>query len=159
MQQRLSVILLTILLGACVTTMSQADDLKPFPPAGPAVLRNVIRLPVADDESRLRVELVIGKETEIDCNQHWFGGKLDHEVIVGWGYPLYRLSNVSGPASTMMACPPDVEKRTAFVTVRLEDPFVRYNSKLPIVIYVPEGFSVRYRVWSAPDEYSQAIVE
>jgi ecotin len=33
--------------------------------------------------------------------------------------------------------------------VNLEDPFLRYNSKLPIVIYVPDGFSVRYRTWSA----------
>jgi ecotin len=48
----------------------------------------------------------------------------------------------------MMACPGE-EKRTAFVAVNLEDPLLRYNSKLPVVIYVPEGFSVRYRTWSA----------
>jgi ecotin len=29
---------------------------------------------------------------------------------------------------------------------------VRYNSRLPLVIYVPEGVEVRYRVWRAdPD--------
>lgn len=30
------------------------------------------------------------------------------------------------------------------------DPYlVRYNSKLPVVVYVPEGVEVRYRIWSA----------
>lgn len=135
------------------------DDLKPYPPAEPGISRNVIRLPETEDESRLAVELVIGKVMQIDCNQHWFGGRFERDVVVGWGYPLYRLNKVSGPASTMMACPPGEETRTVFVTVRIEDPVVRYNSKLPIVVYVPDGFSVRYRVWSAPDEYSQATVE
>ncbi|HKJ20499.1 MAG TPA: ecotin family protein, partial [Woeseiaceae bacterium] len=80
--------------------------------------------------------------------RHWFGGKLERQVVSGWGYPLYRLSSVAGPASTMKACPGE-EKRTAFVAVNLEDPLLRYNSKLPVVIYVPDGFSVRYRTWSA----------
>lgn len=137
----------------------QADDLKAYPPAEAGTLRYVIRLPAADDESLLGVELVMGKHMEIDCNQHWFGGKFDREVVAGWGYPLYRLSGVSGPASTMMACPPDEQKRTAFVTVRLEDPFIRYNSKLPIIVYVPDEFSVRYRIWSTPLESSEAVVE
>jgi ecotin len=29
---------------------------------------------------------------------------------------------------------------------------VRYNSRLPLVVYVPEGVIVRYRVWSASPE-------
>lgn len=159
MRPRFGVFLLILSLGACASTMSQADDLKPYPAAEPASERNVIRLPAADDESQLRVELIIGKDMEIDCNQHWFGGKFDREVVAGWGYPFYRLSKVAGPASTLMACPPGEEKRAAFVMVRLDDPFVRYNSKLPVVVYVPDGFNVRYRVWSAPDEYSDARVE
>jgi len=139
--------------------MDQDNDLKPFPEAGSGVSRNVIRLAAADDEATLGVELIIGKNMEIDCNQHWFGGRFEREVVSGWGYTLYRLSNVIGPASTMMACPPGEEKRNAFVKVRLDDPFLRYNSKLPIVVYVPEGFEVRYRVWSASDELLPASVE
>ena len=26
---------------------------------------------------------------------------------------------------------------------------IRYNSRLPVVIYVPEGYEVRYRIWEA----------
>jgi ecotin len=29
---------------------------------------------------------------------------------------------------------------------------VRYNSRLPLVVYVPEGLEVRYRLWKAEPE-------
>ena len=33
------------------------------------------------------------------------------------------------------------------------DPFlIRYNSRLPVVVYVPEGVEVRYRFWTAGPE-------
>lgn len=155
---RICLILPALLLGACANTMPQEDDLKPWPPAAAVEVRHVIRLPMMDDEDAHGVELVIGRELEIDCNRHWFGGKLERQVVSGWGYPLYRLSGVAGPASTMMACPPE-SIRTAFVAVNLEDPMLRYNSKLPIVVYVPDGFSVRYRTWSADGEAREASVE
>ena len=147
-----------LLVGACATAMSEESDLAPWPPADPGETRFVIRLPAMDDESSHGVELEIGKDMEIDCNQHWFGGKFERQVVSGWGYPMYRLSGVAGPASTMMACP-EQDKRTAFVQVRLEDPFLRYNSKLPVVVYVPEGFVVRYRSWSADGEARPAEVK
>ena len=132
--------------------------LEPGPLAGAGETRFVIRLPALDDESGRRVELRIGKDLEIDCNRHWFGGNLDRETVAGWGYPMYRLVDVSGPASTMMACPEE-EPGMAFVSARLDDPFIPYSSKQPIVVYVPEGFSVRYRVWSANNVMQDAPVE
>ena len=155
---RKSVLLSIFLLGACASAMSKNDDLKPWPAAAAGESRNVIRLEAMQDETSHGVELVIGKELEIDCNRHWFGGRLERQVVSGWGYPLYRLTSVAGPASTMMGCPGE-EKRTAFVIVNLEDPMLRYNSKLPIVVYVPEDFSVRYRTWSADGDAVEASVE
>ena len=155
---RKSVLLSFLLIGACASTMSNNDDLKPWPAAAAGETRHVIRLEPMDDEASHGVELVIGKELEIDCNRHWFGGRLERQVVSGWGYPLYRLTSVAGPASTMMACPGQ-EKRTAFVGVNFEDPMLRYNSKLPIVVYVPDGFSVRYRTWSADGDAVEAAVE
>lgn len=156
--KRMSLLALIFVLAACASAMSQDDDLKAWPAAGPGESRYVIRLPAMDDEAAHGVELFIGRELEIDCNRHWFGGKFERQVVSGWGYSMYRLTDVAGPASTMMACPED-EKQTAFVAVNLEDPFLRYNSKLPIVVYVPEGFVVRYRTWSADGEAVDAATE
>lgn len=155
---RVSIILSVLLIGACASAMSQNDDLKPWPAANAGETRHVIRLPAEGDEAAYGVELVIGKDLEIDCNRHWFGGRLERQIVSGWGYPLYRLTSVAGPASTMMACPGE-EKRTAFVAVHLEDPMLQYNSKLPVVVYVPDGFSVRYRIWSAVGEPQEASIE
>ena len=143
----MTMLALVYLVSACASAMSQDDDLKAWPAAESGETRFVIRVPEMQDETAHGVELIIGRQLEVDCNRHWFGGKLERQVISGWGYPLYRLTSVAGPASTMMACPGE-EKSMAFVAVNLEDPFLRYNSKLPIVIYVPDGFSVRYRTWS-----------
>jgi ecotin len=59
------------------------------------------------------------------------------------------LEKVVGPASTKMACPPGEGKTEAFVAVRGEGFLQPYNSKLPVVVYVPDGFEVRYRIWTA----------
>jgi ecotin len=156
--KRISLFALIIVVGACASAMSQEDDMKPWPAAGPGEARYVIRLSAMDDESAHGVELFIGRELEIDCNRHWFGGKFERQVVAGWGYSMYRLTDVAGPAATMMACPGD-ENRMAFVSVKLDDPFLRYNSKLPIVVYVPDGFAVRYRTWSADGPAEAAAAE
>jgi ecotin len=155
---RLFLVLPILLISACATAMPGEGDLAAWPPAGAGETRFVIRLPALEDESSHRVELEIGKEMEIDCNRHWFGGTFERQVVSGWGYPMYRLGDVAGPASTMMACPGE-SKRTAFVHLRLEDPFLGYNSKLPIVVYVPDGFVVRYRTWSPDGESRPATAE
>ena len=59
----------------------------------------------------------------------------------------------------MMACPPGQEKTEAFVLVGGEGLLVRYNGKLPVVTYVPEGFEVRYRIWAAGEAVGRAQVE
>ena len=34
---------------------------------------------------------------------------------------------------------------------------IRYNSRIPIVVYVPKGAEVRYRIWSATPETKKAL--
>jgi len=55
-------------------------------------------------------------------------------------------------AGTRIAINPDAPKVKRFVTLGGEPLLIRYNSRLPIVVYVPEGVEVRYRVWSAGPE-------
>jgi ecotin len=55
-------------------------------------------------------------------------------------------------AGTLIAPEPGAEKVDRFVTLGGKPYLIRYNSKLPVVVYVPEGFEVRYRIWRADPE-------
>ncbi|HDR8962020.1 TPA: serine protease inhibitor ecotin [Burkholderia vietnamiensis] len=132
-----------------------AESIKMFPQPAAGQQRAVIALPALDNEADARVELMIGKTLPTDCNQQWFGGELTAEDVKGWGYTYYRLTDVKGPASTLMACPGQAPQQR-FVQVRGDGQLLRYNSRLPLVVYVPEGFEVRYRVWHASKDMGQA---
>jgi ecotin len=132
------------------------DELAPYPMAEPGFVRMVFQLPAVADESDRKVEIMVGKTMMVDCNRHGFGGDLEQGTAEGWGYSYFVLAKVQGPRSTMMACPPGEEKTEAFVKVQGEGYLQRYNSRLPVVVYVPEGFSVRYRIWAAEDAIGSA---
>ena len=136
-----------------------ADDLKAFPPAADGMTRHVIRLLPQKDEAIFKVELIIGKIVRTDSNNsYFFGGTLETESIPGWGYDRYILRKLGPMAGTLMAVDPAAPKVERFIGIRGET-MLRYNSKLPIVVYVPAGIEVRYRLWraepavlSSPDE-------
>lgn len=126
-----------------------------FPQAEQGFQKFQIILPEATDEQDLKVQLLIGKTMTIDCNQNWFFGNLQEKSVSGWGYTYFVLEEVSGPASTLIGCPIDSD-REAFVQVT-GIPLQRYNSKMPLVVYVPEGFSVKYRIWQAGELVQDAV--
>jgi ecotin len=53
-----------------------------------------------------------------------------------------------------MAPPEGAPKVKAFVTAA--PLHIRYNSRLPIVVYAPSGFQIRYRIWSASETTHKA---
>jgi ecotin len=57
-----------------------------------------------------------------------------------------------------MACP-EGSQEVRFVQVRFDQPLLGYNSRLPIVVYAPEGFEVRYRIWQAGNNIGSATPE
>ncbi|WP_415036010.1 serine protease inhibitor ecotin [Azonexus sp.] len=149
---------LALALCACTTQATDAtvkssstSDLKPFPAPLAGEIRHVIELPPLADEDLRKVELIAGKTLEVDCNRHRLGGRWEEKTIEGWGYSYHRLDQVGPPMSTLMACP-DNSRRKAFVAVGGEPLLLRYNSKLPLVVYVPQDVEVRYRIWSAPPD-------
>jgi ecotin len=130
-----------------------ADNMKAFPPADKGMVRYVLQLPKQDDESAFKVELIVGKTVLLDeVNKYFFGGKIEVETIKGWGFPRYTVSKLGPMAGTRIAVHPDTPKVNRFITLGGEPFLIRYNSRLPIVVYVPEGVEVRYRVWNASPE-------
>jgi ecotin len=55
-------------------------------------------------------------------------------------------------AGTLIAVDPNAPKAPRFISLGGEPMLVRYNSRLPLVVYVPECVEVKYRLWSASPE-------
>ena len=148
-----------LLLLALLTTAAVAapDNMKAFPAAEEGMARFVIPVPKQDDEGAFKVELIIGKTVTTDAqNRYFFGGKLETETIAGWGFDRHILRKLGPMAGTLMAVDPNAPKVERFISVGGEPHLLRYNSRLPIVVYVPEGVEVRYRIWRADPKATTA---
>ena len=152
-------LLLASILFLIVAAADETTNMKPYPAAEEGFERMVFRVPAVEDESAHKVEIIVGKILSVDCNPTSFGGVLERRVAEGWGYPYYVLEKVGGPMSTLMACPRGTENTDEFITVNGDGFLQRYNSKLPMVVYVPDGFEVRYRIWAAQQDIGHAEPE
>ena len=112
--------------------------------------RHVIDLAKQEDETAFRVELIVGKTVRTDAtNRYFFGGALETENIAGWGFDRYILRKLGPMAGTLMAVDPSAPQVERFISLGGEARLLRYNSGLPLVVYVPAGVEVRYRLWRA----------
>ncbi len=151
-----SAVMATLLLG--FAAMSQAggtdNDLAAFPQAETGKLRYVMHLPSLEDESAYKVELSVGQTVETDAhNRYFLGGEIKAESIPGWGYTRYLVDKVGPMAGTLMAVDPNAPKVARFITLGGPPYLIRYNSRLPIVVYVPTEVEVRYRIWTGGAEF------
>jgi ecotin len=131
------------------------DNLKAFPPAEAGMVRYVLNLPQQPNEADYRVQLLVGKTVEVDTvNRFFFGGKIEAVNIEGWGFTRYVVKKLGPMAGTKMAPDPNVPDQPRFISLGGEPFLINYNSRLPIVVYVPAGVEVKYRIWSAEEEFS-----
>ena len=138
------------MLFSATPSIRAADEMKAFPPAEEGMVRHVLQLPEQDDESTFKVELIAGKTVPVDTdNRYFFGGSIEAKNIEGWGYTCYVVSQLGPMAGTLMAIDPDAPRESRFVPLGGEPYLIRYNSRLPVVVYAPEDVQVRYRLWSA----------
>ena len=115
--------------------------------------RCVIFLHKEKDEDLLGVQLIVVKSVKTDYrNRYFFAGRLETEIITGWGYECYVLKSLGPMAGTLMAVDPSQPKLDRFITLGGEPQLLCYNSRLPLVIYVPNGVEVRYRIWCAEEK-------
>lgn len=143
----------TIALLLLAGVAGAADNMKAFPPPEKGMTRHVLNLEKKADEDSLKVEIIVGKTVKVDAvNRHFFGGRIEEETIEGWGFTRYVVKELGPMAGTLMAPPPGAPLVERFVAIRGNPFLIRYNSRLPVVVYVPEGCEVRCRVWRADPE-------
>ncbi|XXT21226.1 ecotin family protein [Sorangium sp. So ce429] len=142
------ILLLTATLLATPSFAYDVENLKPYPQTMNEKRRIVIDLPRLEDEDRARVEISFSKLLEgSDCNRKWISGTIKEGTIEGWSYPYWEVNSGGEIRSTLMGC-----GNTPTKTERVfgEREMIRYNSKLPLVIYVPEGLDAEFRTFTTP---------
>lgn len=135
-------------------TISKIDPTI-FPAAESGFKKMIIEVPYSSNDSNKKIEFYVGKWMEVDaCNTFGLIGTYEQKDLEGWGYNYYVFNTKGDVRSTMMACP-DSTLRNLFVSAPAQ--LVDYNGRMPIVIYVPEGYDVQFKIFKAEDEvYSAA---
>lgn len=157
MLRTLAVTLIALTLFSLPAFAAEHPELKAFPTAADDMERFVIVLPDKDrgEESDFQVELIPGKVMLTDgVNLMRHGTAITPRPLVGWGYTYYEVTGQDVAMSTMMAAPEGAQATEQFVAGT--SLLIRYNSRLPIVVYAPKGFDVRYRIWTAAGTAEQA---
>lgn len=122
-------------------------DYSMYPQKIDGYQQKMIFLKKMSNEDNYRVEIFVGKNAQVDvCNNFFLMGDFQEKDVEGWGYNYYQFSSKGDIGGTLMGCSDNkkVEK-----TIFAQTLHVRYNSKLPIVVYIPEGYVLKYRIWKA----------
>lgn len=142
------------------TSASGKSPLDAFPAPAEGMVRYVITLAekARGEEDRFKVELVAGKNILTDgVNSYRLANNIEPRNLKGWGYTYYEVTGSGETMSTLMAPPEGTPQVERFVT---GNPLlVRYNSRLPIVVYAPNGVQVRYRIWQADETFIDATAQ
>jgi ecotin len=158
MRPALLALLVTTLVAAPEATKRPDDDShwqKAYPAAKAGQRRVVIHLEAKPDENDWKVEVLVGKTMMTDGVNHvGLGGRVEEKTVEGWGYTYLEAPESKGAWSTLIGVPPDKKPVETFVSYAPFGPF-RYNSRLPVVVYVPQGYEVRYRFWKTATPYTQ----
>ena len=150
-------VMLVVLLHVSLASASGKSPLDAFPAPEDGMQRFVIELPdkARGEEDRFKVELVAGKQILTDgINVYRLANTIEPQSLQGWGYTYYEVSGSGEVLGTLMAPPEGTPMVERFVTG--ESILVRYNSRLPIVVYAPIDYQVRYRIWRASETYTEA---
>ena len=117
-----------------------------YPKAEKGMVRHTIVLDEKENENNYIVKIKFGREKTVDCNNSFLlGGKIEEMNLEGYGYNYYTFSCSEDMASTQMLCPIQTKsQKDVFYNV---EEIIRYNSKLPVVIYAPKGVFVNYSVY------------
>jgi len=146
-----------VLLTANIVHAGEHKYLKAFHKAENGSARFVIELPHKErgEEDAFRVEITTGRQMMTDgVNNYRLGGSIKPMPLKGWGFTYYDATISAQAASTRIGVPPGTPQEMKFVPAA--STLIRYNSRIPVVVYAPEDAEVRYRIWKAPEKFEAA---
>lgn len=159
LKHKLTITILFIFFGiiANVTNAAEHPQLKAFAQAPAGMQRIVIVLPHKErsEEDAFKVELLPGKMMNTDgVNRVRLNAQIEAKPLKGWGYTYYDVTGGDQGMSTKIGVPAGTQMIKSFVAG--QSITVRYNSRLPIVIYAKKDMQVRYRIWRADETFITA---
>ena len=97
------------------------------------------------------MQLIVGQEVMVDCNNTWLSGPglTMTRVPSAAGKALFSLKGPLVVMSTRMACPQKQPRQRSFLSLGKQPYLVPYNASWPIVVDLPVGVKLRWRVWKA----------
>lgn len=108
------------------------------------------------DEDALRVDVRVGVRTEVDgVNRYRLSGELRKRSVEGWGFDSYHYEGESEVASTRMSAKGVIAQSDI---VWNASQLIRYNSRLPLVVYMPAHLHLSYRILAPVTEYNSVSV-
>lgn len=149
--------LLFLATSMFMSAYSQPQDaLQAFPKTYKNMTRYVIELPAKSREANLKIELQVGRMEETDMvNQYFLTGQLEKKVLEGWGLHYYVLQEGVLAQTRMADHSGKTKRRMVFLG---KETLLNYNSRTPVVVYLPEGYQLSYRIWKAAKHFSQTNV-
>ena len=160
--------------GAAITaqpgTAIPRLDLSDYPAPAPGLQRWVIQASgllqksadplISTNPHDWRVQLLVGKDVDLDCNNSWLSGPpLRMERLPeAFGKALFVVNGPLVVMSTRMACPADLVRQSRFLTLGQEPYLVPYNPSRPIVVDVPTGAELRWRLWKAETKVREGVM-
>ncbi len=168
---RWSAVLTMLCLGAAgPATAIPRLDLSGYPAPAAGLQRWVIQpsglLPQSSDPLisahpiDWRVQLIIGKEVEVGCNNTWLSGQAltMKRLPQAAGKALFVLNGPLVVMSTRKLCSPETPRKRSFLTLGKQPYLVPFNASWPIVVDIPHGAQLRWRVWKAHAIQFQGIL-
>lgn len=146
MKKNIFLVLGVLALSISAHANKGVNDLNVYPPVKKDQNRNVIVLEPKENEDDYRVLITASIDGMQDCNTKSRSAKYTEKVVEGMQYPYYEVGKIGDVVTTLMGCS-GVPKMGEIPINLSGNTILRYNSKLPIVVYASNGIKINSKIF------------
>ena len=146
MKKNIFLVLGVLALSISAHANKGVNDLNVYPPVKKDQNRNVIVLEPKENEDDYRVLITASIDGMQDCNTKSRSAKYTEKVVEGMQYPYYEVGKIGDVVTTLMGC--SEIPQMGEIPINLSgNTILRYNSKLPIVVYASNGIKINSKIF------------